>query len=59
MNYDFRDIALRALIVVAGVLSAVLLSMKGFGEAVPAVAVGGALGAFFMARVQQAAGGEE
>lgn len=53
MNYDLRDLALRALILVAGGLSAALLALKGHGEALPAVAVGGALGAFFATRVQQ------
>ena len=54
MNHDLRDIALRALILVAGVLSAVLLAMKGHAEALPGVAIGGALGAFFATRAQQA-----
>jgi len=53
MNYDLRDFALRALILVAGGLSAALLVLKGHGEALPAVAIGGALGAFFATRVQQ------
>jgi hypothetical protein len=53
MNYDIRDFALRALILVAGGLSALLLALKGHGAALPAVAVGGALGAFFATRVQQ------
>ena len=53
MKYDLRDFALRALILVAGGLSALLLALKGHGEALPAVAVGGALGAFFVTRVQQ------
>jgi hypothetical protein len=53
MKYDYRDFALRALILVAGVLSAILLAMKGQGQALPAVAIGGALGAFFATRVQQ------
>ena len=53
MTHDSRDFVLRALILVAGVLSAVLLAMKGHGEALPAVAIGGALGAFFATRVQQ------
>ena len=52
MTHDSRDFALRALIIVAGVLSAVLLAMQGHGEALPAVAVGGALGAFFATRAQ-------
>ena len=52
-HHDSRDFALRALILVAGGLSALLLAMKGHGEALPAVAIGGALGAFFATRVQQ------
>lgn len=53
MNYDIRDLVVRGLILIAGVLAATLLAMKGYGEAIPGVAVGGALGAFFVARVQQ------
>lgn len=53
MKHDLRDLTLRALILVAGGLSALLLALKGHGEALPAVAVGGALGAFFATRVQQ------
>ena len=52
MNHDRKDLALRVLICVAGVLSATLLAMKGHGAALPAVALGGALGAFFAARVE-------
>lgn len=52
MNLDRKDFALRALILVAGALSALLLALKGQGEALPAVALGGALGAFFAARAQ-------
>ena len=43
---DFRDFAVRALIVVAGILSAVVLALKGHGAALPALAAGGMLGAF-------------
>lgn len=39
------DLALRALILVAGVLAAVVLSLKGQGAALPALAAGGILGA--------------
>ena len=53
MNYDLRDFVLRALILVAGGLAAVLLAIKGYGSALPGVALGGALGAFFAARLQQ------
>jgi len=44
------DFALRTLIVLAGGLAALLLSLKGQGQALPALAVGGTLGAFMMAR---------
>ena len=47
LNLDF---ALRALIVLAGGLAAVVLALKGQGQALPALAVGGTLGAFVMAR---------
>ena len=53
MKHDSRDFLLRALILVAGGLSALLLALQGQGEALPAVAIGGALGAFFATRVQQ------
>jgi hypothetical protein len=47
---DLQDLALRALIVVAGGVSAILLALKGQGQALPALAIGATLGAFFMAR---------
>ncbi|HUP61760.1 MAG TPA: hypothetical protein VNA69_15215 [Thermoanaerobaculia bacterium] len=52
MNLDLRDFALRALILLAGGIAAFLLAREGYGQALPAVAVGGALGAFFAARLQ-------
>jgi hypothetical protein len=52
MKYDAQDFALRALFLIAGGVAALLLSFKGYGAALPAVAVGGALGAFFAANVQ-------
>jgi hypothetical protein len=52
-QFDLRDFTLRTLIVVSGVLSAALLVMKGQAQALPALAVGGTLGAFFMARVSE------
>lgn len=54
MRYDLQDFALRALILVAGGLAAALLALKGYGAALPAVAIGGAAGAFFASRVQPA-----
>jgi hypothetical protein len=50
MSFDFQDVVLRTLIVIAGGLAAVLLSLKGQGQALPALAVGGTLGAYVMAR---------
>ena len=47
-SLDVRDVALRALIVVAGALSAVLLALKGQAQALPALAVGATLGACMM-----------
>src|SRR5437868_1623299 len=50
MRFDLRDVALRTLILVAGGVAAVLLALKGQGQALPALAVGGTLGACVMAR---------
>jgi hypothetical protein len=47
---DLQDMALRTLIVIAGGLSAVLLALKGQAQALPALAIGATLGAFFMSR---------
>ena len=47
-HFDLRDFTLRALIMVAGALSAVLLALKGQAQALPALAVGATLGAMFM-----------
>ena len=54
MKHDFRDLTLRTLILLAGGLAAFLLAREGHAQALPAVAVGGALGAFFATRVQPA-----
>ena len=59
MKHDYRDLALRVLILVAGGLAATVLALKGYGEALPAVAVGGAVGAFFASRVQTTEPSEE
>jgi len=50
MRFDLQDVALRTLILVAGGLAAVLLALRGQGQALPALAVGGTLGACVMAR---------
>ena len=52
MHFDVRDFALRALILLAGGLAAVLLVREGYGQALPAVAAGGAIGALFAGRFQ-------
>lgn len=49
-RFDLQDLALRALIVVAGGLAAALLALKGQGTALPALALGATLGACAMAR---------
>jgi hypothetical protein len=53
MKHERLDVALRTLILVAGTISAVLLSMKGQGEALPALAIGAALGTVFMTQFGQ------
>lgn len=50
MKTDLTDLALRVLIVISGVVAAMLLSLKGNAQALPALAVGGTLGACMMAR---------
>jgi hypothetical protein len=50
MRFDFQDLALRALILIAGGLAAVLLTLKGQGQALPALAVGATLGVCVMTR---------
>jgi hypothetical protein len=50
MRFDLQDLALRTLILIAGALAAVLLTLKGQGQALPALAVGATLGACMMAR---------
>ena len=52
MKYDFVDFALRGLFLLAGGVAALLLALKGYGAALPAVAIGGALGAFFASQAQ-------
>lgn len=50
-KFDLQDLALRTLIVLAGVVSAILLTLKGQGQALPALALGATLGAVAMARI--------
>ena len=50
MKLDLRDVALRMLILIAGGLAAALFVIKGQGQALPALAVGGTLGACLMMR---------
>lgn len=40
------DLAVRALFLLAGAIAAVVLTLKGQGAALPALAAGGVLGAF-------------
>jgi hypothetical protein len=55
MKLDLQDLALRALIVVAGSLAAVLLALKGQASALPALAIGATLGAVFVGRFGESA----
>jgi len=48
--FDLRDLSLRALFLLAGGIAAVLLVLEGFGPALPALALGGTLGAAAVAR---------
>jgi hypothetical protein len=59
MKHDYRDFALRALFLTAGGVAALLLTLKGYGTALPAVALGGALGAFITSRGQAASEEQE
>lgn len=52
MNLDIRDYTLRGLILLAGALSALLLTMQGWGPAVPAIAIGGAVGAMCASKLE-------
>jgi hypothetical protein len=47
-KFDIQDFALRALILIAGGVAAALLALNGQAQALPALAVGGMLGAFLM-----------
>jgi hypothetical protein len=47
---DPKDVALRALILVAGTVAAALFILKGQAVAVPALAAGATLGAVMMGR---------
>ena len=49
-NLDWQDVALRTLIMAAGTVAAVLLALKGQAQALPALAIGGTVGACMMAR---------
>jgi hypothetical protein len=49
-KFDFKDLALCALLLVAGAIAAALFILKGQGAALPALALGGTLGAWAMAR---------
>ncbi len=50
MRVSVQDVVLRTLILVAGALAAIIFVLKGQGHALPALAVGGTLGACMMAR---------
>lgn len=45
------DIALRTLLLLAGVLAAIVLTLKGQGQALPPLALGATLGVVMMTRL--------
>jgi hypothetical protein len=45
---DWRDNAIRTLLLASGALAAVLMTLKGNAPAVPALAIGAVLGTFFV-----------
>jgi hypothetical protein len=49
-NLDWQDVAIRTVMVVAGCVAAALLVLKGQTQAVPALAIGAALGSVAMGR---------
>jgi hypothetical protein len=49
-KFDVRDLSLRVLIVAAGSIAGLLLALKGQARALPALAIGGTLGAVVMRR---------
>lgn len=59
MKLDLTDLAIRLLFVLAGLVAAVILAMKGYGVALPALAIGGTIGAYAASRFQSAVGNEE
>jgi hypothetical protein len=50
-QFDAQDFALRTLIVIAGALAAAWFALNGEAQALPGLAIGGTIGAFFMARL--------
>lgn len=48
VHVEWRDLFTRVLMVVAGLLAAILLVIKGEAAALPGLALGGALGACFV-----------
>jgi hypothetical protein len=50
-RFDVQDLALRTLIVVAGGLAAAWFALNGEAQALPGLAIGGTLGAVFVAQL--------
>jgi hypothetical protein len=59
MKLDLTDIAIRLLFVLAGVVAAIVLAMKGYGVALPALAIGGTIGAYAASRFESFVRSEE
>lgn len=55
-RFAWQDMALRVLIMVSGGIAAALFVLRGEGEFLPALAVGGMLGAFLVMRFESEEG---
>jgi hypothetical protein len=55
-GFSWQDLMLRILIIVSGVVAAAIFVLRGEGEALPALAVGGMLGAFLVMRFESEEG---
>ncbi|HVT03968.1 MAG TPA: hypothetical protein VHL58_11425 [Thermoanaerobaculia bacterium] len=51
-KFDWRDYVIRALLLASGGLSAVLLTLNGSPQAVPALAIGAVLGTMWVAGLE-------
>ncbi|HUF17921.1 MAG TPA: hypothetical protein VMS12_07750 [Thermoanaerobaculia bacterium] len=55
-RFVWQDVTLRVLIIVSGGIAAALFVLRGEGEFLPALAIGGMLGAFLVTRSESEEG---